>query len=478
MSPSTATQSPARRRDPRNFVAIDAVRRDDAFDATDADAFGGHAASTHDGCEFRQRSRVRRDRGGCTCDDSDANTSRSTSRSIPQPRANPTRPGGEEITVRRRSRGTRIAFERVSRALASPRVSSRRDLSSRSYVECRPRHPGIPDRPERHRDVARRLAFHLRDRVARWRPDRNSPSRNARRHSRRLSFPLVVFDGFARERVERRVRRVEPCDAATATRTSSTKLRRAELLPALRVTVSNLSHDDHDGIRRGIVGDERGDAARAETTGARVCDDAFDVLRRDVAPADDDEIFRATDQEEFAVAEETLVACSKIRPGRDGSSAGRNHERRRRTRPRLRRASRRIRARHRVRLRLRRRRRPNVGIRTRRNRSVSTPRRRIHRAPRAASHGPPPRASPRRTARRSSRREPCSNRPRRATRRRLVRVRATLCESSRTPRRRRTRTRRTPPDRTPRRARSDETRAVRTRARRWLTCPAARAPTR
>ena len=81
------------------------------------------------------------------------------------------------------------------------------------------------------------------------------------------------------------------------------------------VTVSNLSHDDHDGIRRGIVGDECGDAARAETTGARVRDDAFDVLRRDVAPADDDEIFRATDQEEFAFAEETLVARSKIRPG-------------------------------------------------------------------------------------------------------------------------------------------------------------------
>ena len=93
------------------------------------------------------------------------------------------------------------------------------------------------------------------------------------------------------------------------------------------VTVSNLSHDDHDGIRRGIVGDERGDAARAETTGARVRDDAFDVLRRDVAPADDDEIFRATDQEEFAFAEETLVARSKIRPGRDGSSAGRSHAR-------------------------------------------------------------------------------------------------------------------------------------------------------
>ena len=63
--------------------------------------------------------------------------------------------------------------------------------------------------------------------------DRNSSSRNARRHSRRLSFPLVVF-GMVRARTSRTSRSSSrnPCDAATATRTSSTSFAAERALDA------------------------------------------------------------------------------------------------------------------------------------------------------------------------------------------------------------------------------------------------------
>ena len=175
MSPSTATQSPARRRDPRIFLSRSARSTRSTRSARSTSSTRRMQTRSVDTRRRPRRMRVSptfarssRSRRGVYA------TYRTRTRrvrrrvSIPQPRANPTR--------RRRGdhreaslAGTRIAFERVSRALASPRVSSRRDLSSRSYVECRPRHPGT-DRPVRHRGRRATSRFSSRHRVARSRP--------------------------------------------------------------------------------------------------------------------------------------------------------------------------------------------------------------------------------------------------------------------------------------------------------------------
>ena len=329
--------------------------------------------------------------------------------------------------MRRRSRGrvsrSNVCHER-SRRRAFRRVATfRRDHTSNAVRAIRERtDPNAIGTP---RDVS---LFISRSRRAMASTDRNSSSRNARRHSRRLSFPLVVF-GMVRARTSRTSRSSSrnPCDAATATRTSSTSFAAERALDAegspsrtSATTITTGFDAVSSATNAAMPPARRRPAPASATTRSTSCGAtlrppttmrSFERPTRKSSPSrrkPSSPVRRyaldATDRAPGETTRETpphspassaSFAPNPCSPSRSSSS-------------------------------FRRRRRPNVGIRTRRNRSVSTPRRRTRRAPRVVSHGPPPRASPRRTARRSSRREPCSNRPRRATRRRLARVRATL----------------------------------------------------